>query len=110
MSNETVITFIWSIVNALVSVLLEVVPGLKDKWNDLEYKPAILLGFAVVVPLVLWALNCYAGMAFVEVDCAWQGAFKMFVAGVVAFLANQSTFSLKSRDLPNAVARANGVQ
>ena len=103
-----VITFIWSIVNALVSVLLEVVPTLKEKWSEMKYKPLILLGFAVVVPVALWALSCYAGMAFVEVECSWQGAFQMLVAGFVAFLVNQTTFSTQTRKLPNVVARVNG--
>ena len=103
-----VITFIWSIVNALVSVLLEVVPNLKDKWSELKFKPLILLGFAVVVPVALWALSCYGGIAFVEVECSWQGAFQMFVAGFVAFLVNQTAFSTSTRKLPNVVARVNG--
>ena len=100
-----VITFIWSVVNALVSVMLEVVPGLKDKWSGLKYKPLILLGFALVVPVALWALSCYSGMAFVDVVCSWQGAFQMFVAGFVAFLVNQTAFSTSVRKLPNVQAR-----
>ena len=101
-----VITFIWSVVNALVSVMLEVVPGLKDKWSGLKYKPLILLGFALVVPVALWALSCYGGLAFIDVVCSWQGAFQMFVAGFVAFLVNQTAFSTSVRKLPNVQARA----
>ena len=101
-----VITFIWSVVNALVSVMLEVVPGLKDKWSGLKYKPLVLLGFALVIPVALWALSCYAGLAFIDVVCSWQGAFQMFVAGFVAFLVNQTAFSTSVRKLPNVQARA----
>ena len=100
-----VITFIWSVVNALVSVMLEVVPGLKDKWSGLKYKPLVLLGFALVVPVALWALSCYGGLAFIDVVCSWQGAFQMFVAGFVAFLVNQTAFSTSVRKLPNVQAR-----
>jgi len=100
-----VITFICAIVNALVSVMLEVVPNLKDKWSGLKYKPLILLGFALVVPVALWALSCYGGLAFIDVVCSWQGAFQMFVAGFVAFLVNQTAFSTSTRKLPNVQAR-----
>jgi len=104
MSNEMVV-LVWSIVNALVSVLLEVVPGLKDKWSDLSCKPLILLGFALVVPVALWGITCYGNITLVQVECEWQGAFSMLVAGFTAFLTNQTAFAVGTRNTSNAKAR-----
>jgi len=105
MSNELA-TSIWAIVNALVSVILEVVPGLKNKWSNLQYKPLILLAFALVVPVVLWVLHCYAYIQFLEIECTWQGLFNMLIAGFTAFLVNQTAFAVATRELPNAKERA----
>jgi len=104
MDNELV-TLIWSIVGAVTSLLVEVIPGLKETWNDLKWKPLIMLGLALGVPMVLWALSCYGGMAIVDVGCEWQGAVNMLVAGFTAFLVNQTTFAVVSRNTVNAQAR-----
>jgi len=103
--NEMAIGVIWAVVTAIVSLLVEVVPGLKEKWNDLKWKPLIMLGLSLVVPVALWALSCYGDMPFVDVTCGWQGAVNMVVAGFIAFLANQTTFAVGTRNTVNAQAR-----
>jgi len=99
-------SIIAGIVGAIVSVLLEVVPGLKERWSEWEWKPLTLFGLFEAVPLVAWALTCFAGMAIYDVpDCTWQGALAVMSVGFVAFMASQTTFTLATRKTENARAR-----
>ncbi len=94
------------IVGAVVSVLLEVVPRLKDVWSGWEWRRLTLLGLSLGVPLTLWALVCYARVALpFEVACGGQGAFDAAVLGFISFLSGQTTYLVKARQLPNVVAR-----
>ena len=94
------------IVGAIVSILLEVVPKLKDAWSEWEWRRMTLLGLSLGVPLALWALVCYAGVALpFEVACGGQGAFDAVMLGIISFLSSQTTYLIKSRSLPNSMAR-----
>jgi len=94
------------IVGAIVSILLEVVPRLKDVWNGWEWRRLTLLGLSLGVPLAIWALVCYANVALpFKVTCGGQGAFDAGVLGFITFLSSQTTYLVKARALPNAVAR-----
>lgn len=94
------------IVGAIVSILLEVVPKLKDAWSGWEWRRMTLLGLSLVVPLGAWGLVCYAGVALpFEVACGGQGAFDAALLGIISFLSSQTTYLMSARKLPNVVAR-----
>jgi hypothetical protein len=103
---ETLTNFIAVIVGALVSVGLEVIPGVKEKWNDWKYKALVLFGLFEAVPLVLWALACFAGISFYPMDsCGAEGALRAAVAGFVGFMATQTTYAVGTRNTTNAKVR-----
>ena len=94
------------IVGAIVSVLVEVVPGLKDTWSKWEWRRMTLLGLSLAVPLGVWGLVCYAGVVLpFEVGCGGQGAFDAIILGFISFLSGQTTYLVKVRQLPNVVMR-----
>lgn len=96
-----------TIVGMLVSVLLEVIPGLKDKWSTWEWKRLTLLVGFVLVPVVAWALGCFANITFVQnsFSCDVQGALTAAGLGFLAFVGNQGAFGFATRELPNAQDR-----
>ncbi len=96
-----------TIVGMLVSVLLEVVPGLKDKWSTWKWKRLTLLIGFILVPVVVWALGCYANITFVQngFTCDVQGGLTAVGLGFLAFVGNQGAFGLATRELPNAQKR-----
>jgi hypothetical protein len=94
------------IVGGIVSILLEVVPRLKDMWSGWEWRRLTLLGLSLGVPLGAWGLVCLAGVTLpFEVACGGQGAFDAAVLGIISFLSGQTTYLVKSRGLPNSLAR-----
>ena len=95
------------VVGAIVSVALEVVPGLKEKWTNWEWKRMSLFVLFIGVPLVSVMLICLAGfeLPFV-VDCSQQGYLDAIVLGFVAFISNQGTFFTGTHRLANARRRA----
>lgn len=94
------------IVGAIVSILLEVVPRLKEVWSKWEWRRLTLLGLSLGVPLGAWGLVCYAGVTLpFEVACGGQGAFDAALLGIISFLSSQTTYLMKSRLLPNSLAR-----
>lgn len=103
---ETLTNFIAVMVGALVSVGLEIIPGVKEQWNTWKYKALVLFGLFEAVPLVLWALACFANISFYPVDsCGVEGAIRAAVAGFVGFMATQTTYAVGTRNTPNAEAR-----
>lgn len=94
-------------VGAIISVLLEVVPGLKKVWTNWQWKPLVLFVGFVSLPVIAWALACFAGINVipVPVNCGVQGALQAAGVGFAAFLGNQTAFSLVSRETKNAQAR-----
>jgi hypothetical protein len=95
-----------TVVGVVVSVALETIPGLKDKWTSWKYKPITMFLLFLLVPVIAWALTCYAGLPlFTTADCTWQGAVYAAGIGLLAFLANQTTFAVATRNTENAVMR-----
>lgn len=95
-----------TVVGIVVSVALETIPGLREKWTGWRFKPITMFLLFLIVPLVAWALTCYAGLPlFTSVDCSWQGALHAAAVGLLAFLANQTTYAVATRNTVNAVER-----
>jgi hypothetical protein len=85
---------------------LEVIPGLKDKWSEFKYKPLILFAGFELVPIVLWALACFAGIQLYQpIDCAQQGLFGAAVTGFLGFLSTSTTYAVGTRHFKNAKTR-----
>ena len=86
------------VVGAIISVLLQVVPGLNDVWATLRWKPLIMLGVSVLVGAGMWALVCLGGIEIgTAVDCTKQGGVTALYFGLISFLANQTTYAVGAR-------------
>jgi hypothetical protein len=95
------------LVGIAVAVGLEIIPGLRDKWNDWKWKSLTLFVLALVIPVALWALACFAGIAFIRpMSCDRQGAAMALYYGASAFVSNQGAFAVGAHRLPNARKRA----
>ena len=102
MSAELVTT----VVNVLISIALEVIPGIKDKWSSWRWKPLTMLGISVVSGLGMWLLVCVANVDLgMLLDCDKQGIMTALYFAVISYGANQTAFAVSSRNLPNAKPR-----
>ena len=98
--------FVVVLVGALVSLALEIIPGLKDVWSEWKWKPLTLFVGFLVVPVIVWALVCYGGINVgLEVICGVQGLLQGLWLGFVAFLGNQAGYTVGVRNTANALAR-----
>jgi len=83
-------------VGAILSIALEIVPGLSSLWENWAYKRAAWLVGCLVVPLAMMGL-CYAG-APVGFECSgpfiWDGLWAALSAAFAAYFAGQMTYSL----------------
>lgn len=97
------------VVGGLVSLALEVIPGLKDKWANWEWKPLSLLVGFLGVPVAIVALVCSFGITLPEIslDCVnlSQTYVNAILLGFISFLGNQGTFYTATHRLPNVRAR-----
>lgn len=95
------------VVGFILSILLEVVPGLKDAWAKWPHKALSLLGAFVIVAVGWWALGCWTGLPLPDLGlvCTWEGGVLALVYGVIGWAGTQSGFGTISRNLPNAQAR-----
>jgi hypothetical protein len=95
------------LVGAFVSVLLEMVPYLKQVWDKAPWKPVVLVALFLVVPVGAWALTCYAGLDITTGwACTLQGALTALWTGFLALLGNQGMFALGTHRLPQPRERA----
>lgn len=102
MTRETIAL----VVGGVVSVALEIVPGLRDLWSKWEWRRVTLLGLFLAVPLGAWALVCAAGLSLPGTyDCTTQGAFDAAILGLVAFAGSQTAYLVITRQSANARAR-----
>ncbi len=96
-----------SLFGVIVSVVLEMLPWLKDKWTKWKWKPLTLFAGMVALSVGVWALACFAGITLFPkpTDCGINGALKAAGVGVLAFMANQTTFAVVTRHSANATDR-----
>lgn len=94
------------VVGAVVSILVEIIPGFKDVWSEWQWRRASLLGLFLVVPLGAWLLTCSVGLSLPgEYTCTMQGVLNTVVLGVVAFTGSQTMYLAVTRQSANARAR-----
>jgi len=102
MTNQIIVV----LVGALVSLALEIVPGLKDVWSDWQWKPLTLFVGFLLIPVIVWALVCYGGINVgLDVTCGVQGLLQGLWLGFIAFLGNQAGYSVGASKTANAQAR-----
>ena len=78
MIPDTPMEFIAWAVGFVISVLLEVFPVLQDFWTNLKNKKLWLTVFHLVAAVIIWALACFAGVAFpFVVTCGLMGLLQM---------------------------------
>ena len=102
MTQETIAL----VVGGIVSVALEIVPGLRDLWSKWEWRRVTLLGLFLAVSLGAWALVCAAGLVLPGTYlCTTQGAFDAAVLGLMAFAGSQTMYLVITRQSANARLR-----
>lgn len=94
------------VVGAVVSILVEVIPGFKKVWSEWEWRRASLLGLFVVVPVGAWTLVCTFGLTIPGTYlCIMQGLFDAVIMGIVAFAGSQAMYLAVTRQSANARLR-----
>jgi len=101
------------VVGVIVSVALEVVPNLKDKWSEWEWKKMTLFMLFMATPMVVTVLSCELGVQLpfevvcdpFEMVCDQQGYVDAFVVGFMGFTGNQTAFLTTTYRTKNAKAR-----
>jgi len=85
-----------AIVAAVISVFLEVVPGLAAKWDKIDstYKQLIWLGGCLAVPLLVLGAGCLGlDLGVIAPACDKHGAVKAFRIGFAAYFTGQMAFA-----------------
>ena len=94
------------VVGGIVSIVLEVIPGLKDVWSKWEWRRVTLLGLFLAVPLGALALVCLAEVSLPGTYiCTTQGVFDAAILGLMAFAGSQTMYLMVARQSANAMAR-----
>lgn len=109
MMNLQIISIVASVaatvLGVIVSIALEVVPGIKDKWDTWEYKRAVWLGgsFAVTFGLVGMA---YGGAPVFDVELGpfvWDGLLVAIQASTAVYFGGQVAYAAQKRIAAKAV-------
>ncbi len=100
--------WIAGMVAVIVSLLLEVVPGLNSWWNELEptWRRLMWLGGSLAVPLVVLGAGC-AGISLgvTAPACDGPGVVEAVKFGFSAYFAGQATYAIVSKPLGQRLAR-----
>ena len=84
-----------SIAGIVFSLAFSYVPGLKDKFEQLDsgYKQLSMLGVLLLVALGTFGLSC-AGLVDVGITCDKAGAMGLVSVFISALIANQATYMI----------------
>lgn len=108
-AEEMTAEYVVAAVAVVVSLLLEVVPGLAEKWNTLDetYKRLAWLGGCLAIPLAIMGAGC-AGLdlGVIAPSCDTQGVVAALKVGFAAYFASQVTYSVVSKSVRKAKIRA----
>ena len=86
-----------AVVTAMISILLEVVPGLAKEWDKIDstYKRLAWLIGCLVVPLAILGAGCLGlDLGVVAPACDKQGAVEAARIGFAAYFTGQVTFAV----------------
>ena len=104
-----------AVVAGFLAIVLEVIPGLSEWWNDSisdRWKPALVLSLSLSVPLVATAVACLGIDLGLQAMChdsqdpqLWVDSLRL---GIIAFLAAQATYQTLARPLGEKVRNGHG--
>jgi len=86
-----------AVLAGLISVLLEVVPGLAAKWEKIDstYKRLAWLIGCLVIPLAVLGAGCLGlDLGVIAPACDQQGAIEALKIGFAAYFAGQATYTV----------------
>jgi len=86
-----------AVVTAMISILLEVVPGLAKEWDKIDstYKRLAWLVGCLVVPLAILGAGCLGlDLGVVAPACDKQGAVEALRVGFAAYFTGQVAFAV----------------
>ncbi|HUW08360.1 MAG TPA: hypothetical protein VM537_01465 [Anaerolineae bacterium] len=86
-----------AVVTAVISILLEVVPGLAKEWDKIDstYKRLAWLIGCLVVPLAILGAGCLGlDLGVTAPACDKQGAVEALRVGFAAYFTGQVTFAV----------------
>jgi hypothetical protein len=86
-----------AVVTAVISILLEVVPGLAKEWEKIDstYKRLAWLVGCLVVPLAILGAGCLGlDLGVIAPACDKQGAVEALRVGFAAYFTGQVTFAV----------------
>jgi len=86
-----------AVMTAIISILLEVIPGLAEEWGKIDstYKRLAWLVGCLVVPLAILGAGCLGlDLGVVAPACDKQGAVEAFRVGFAAYFTGQATFAV----------------
>lgn len=94
------------VVGFVVSILLEIIPGLNLLWTSWRWRRATLLGMSLAIPLIAWQLVCRVSLSLPgEYICTSQGVLETFITSLVAFAGSQTGYLMVARQSVNARRR-----
>lgn len=107
MTTQAIVAIVQFIIGLVLSLLLEIIPGVKEKWTAWKYKALTLFLLFLAVSIVWWVLGCFANIKWGSHDlgCDTNGALQAIALGFLGFMSTQTAYGVASRKLPNAVAR-----
>lgn len=82
-----------------LSIALETIPGLKQKWSDWEWKSLSILLGSVVISEAAYLLF---PELYPEVQDIWYGVLQALGVGVAVWWYASGTYAVATRRLPNA--------
>ena len=102
-NQELSVGLISGLLGSLLSLLLEVIPGLSDWWNEQESetKRLVWLGGCIAVPAVLYLISCVANinLGIIMPGCDVDGVVQAIIIGGSAYLGSQGTFAVAGRPI-----------
>ena len=95
---DLTVSFVSGLVGAILSVLLEIVPGLNGWWaaqSDTTKRLGWLIG-CLGIPLVMLGLVCLAGvdLGVVMPECGKDGVVQVILIGGSAYLGGQGSYAV----------------
>lgn len=91
------------IVGAVLSIVLQTVPKVKNWWTDQRGKVIILIALHIGSAVILWVIDCVLGInTGIYMICNWEGLGKMGWTGTLGFISNQTTYGLSEYGVPAA--------
>ena len=91
-SPEQIVPLITALLAAGLSLALELVPGLKEKWADFKYKSQVWVGGAVALAVLLLGADALGAVNLVLPEPFWWDGFWAWVTPVLTWITSGQIF------------------